>query len=158
MVRAVKQFIEEQRTPEVLVCSSLSIESPLYAYIRAELNEPSTTINAVTPTQILEQQRRYPLSVMLGCFEQCPRNDTQVYLGHLKNVLSESVFCIVDAKNSEWRHSDFLAMGMKRDQHFDLLGETYDLYAYHLTTYQRKKDWNSPKNWANPENWGKYRW
>lgn len=133
----------------VLVCTSEQNEQPP--------GDELPTIKTLTADTAQQHQHPEAFVVVYDCIDTLSPANGQMLLGHLKNLISPNIL-VVTPTQSNWKLTDFIAMGFKAISSPLLQQNGYTGYYYDLCTYNHKRTWNNPKFWANPENFNKFRW
>jgi len=121
-----------------------------------------TWIAELDPLVPLAQTARFDLVIIADQLEYMHRHSGEELLGLVRHLHSNTMLVLYQPalapQKLRWQLSDFLGMGMRRQQQFSDGERSMSLYTYELDTYNFTRSWNNSRFWANPENWGKYWW
>lgn len=103
-------------------------------------------------------RRRYDLAIIADCLEHLPKRDGLQLLGGIRNLNASRIAVLVDLGACGWQATDFFALALQINAHFERDGQTLTLFTYDLLAYKQVPDWLNAKFWANPQMFGKYWW
>ncbi len=147
--------------PDTLLIVSMNPIPALDAWC-ADNDCALTWIAELDPLAALADTQRFDLVVIADQLEYMNRHSGEELLGLVRHLHSDAMLVLYQPalapQKLRWQLSDFLGMGMRRQQQFSDGERSMSLYSYELDSYNFTRSWNNSRFWANPENWGKYWW
>lgn len=111
---------------------------------------------------LVDANRRFANALVSHTLERLDQDTGGHVLALLRDRLCERFTVMIsngaDAGHHQWRSTDFIALGMRREVSDGRANPPYSLYSFNIGDYKTTPDWLNADHWANPHLFGKVWW